>query len=88
MKLLRLCVEFIIVNLKLFNISKINFFESSSKFEVDSSKINKSTSISRALIKDIFCICPDDKDLFETSESRLFSSGVLKTENFTKYSLS
>ena len=57
-------------------ILKINSFDCWSKLAVDSSNNNVSGRIIRALINDIFCICPDESVLFETSEDIPKSVGV------------
>ena len=46
---------------------KIRIFDSLSKFDVDSSRRSMSILFNKTLINDSFCICPEDKDLFETT---------------------
>ena len=68
---------FIMVPLKFVSFRFIKLTESLSKFEVASSKNSISGLRNRALIRDTFCICPDERDLEVISSCSIF---FLKSE--------
>ena len=80
------CVEFIIVISFSLSISKIIFFDESSKLAVASSNNKISVLDIKALTNAIFCICPEDKDLLLITLSKSYSLEFLNKFIFLIYS--